>query len=289
MKKLETHLKSLIIRIYRKSMKRLRHIARFRNHSVFGPPLRFVANACSDFLEYYENHDYDIQNNGELFVLRSMTSTPVSCLFDVGANQGGWSLAANRLFPEAAIHAFEIAQPTAKRLAQNIRNISNIVVNDFGLGAAAADTKIRYYENADYLTTTVDYQNVHDSQFLPAALQQGDHYAKTNNIEHIDFLKIDVEGMERQVLQGFAEMLSKRAIDVIQFEYGTMSIISRFLLRDYYLFFDKYGYNVGKIYPTFVLFKEYDLLDENFLGPNYLAVSPERMDLVNLLAFPVSS
>jgi len=170
-------------------------------------------------------------------------------------------------------------------LTQNLRGISNIVVNDFGLGAAAGEVKIRYYENADYLTTAVDYQGPHDTQFLTATVQKGDHYVKINNIEHIDFLKIDVEGMEHQVLQGFTEMFSKRAIDVIQFEYGTLSIITKFMLRDFYLFFIKYGYKVGKIYPTFVLFKDYDLSDENFLGPNYLAISPERMDLYNLFAF----
>jgi len=85
-------LKSLIIRAYRKFIERLRPISGYRNHPVLGPPIRFVANACSEFLEFYENHDYDIQTNGELFVLQSLASTQLSCLFDVGANQGNWLL-----------------------------------------------------------------------------------------------------------------------------------------------------------------------------------------------------
>ena len=44
-----------------------------------------------------------------------------------------------------------------------------------------------------------------------------------------------------------------------------------FLLRDFYLLFAGYGYVVGKIYPDYVEFRDYDLGDEDFIGPNYLA------------------
>jgi hypothetical protein len=39
-----------------------------------------------------------------------------------------------------------------------------------------------------------------------------------NNIQNIDFLKIDTEGYELNVLQGFEDYL--RNINLIQFEYG---------------------------------------------------------------------
>ena len=103
---------------------------------------------------------------------------------------------------------------------------------------------------------------------------------KKHGITHVDFLKLDVEGAENRVLQGFANALQDRLIDVIQFEYGRANIISKFLLYDFYVLFQKYGYKVGKIYPNYVDFREYSSDDENFLGPNYLAV---REELVNHL------
>jgi hypothetical protein len=39
---------------------------------------------------------------------------------------------------------------------------------------------------------------------------------------------------------------------------------------------------VGKVYPTYVDFRSYRLTDEDFRGPNYLAVRRERNDLIGL-------
>jgi hypothetical protein len=71
---------------------------------------------------------------------------------------------------------------------------------------------------------------------------------------------------------------------VIQFEYGYANALSRFLLRDYYTLFDAYGYRIGKIYPKRIEFKEYDVEDENFWGPNYIAVRNDLADLQKALS-----
>jgi hypothetical protein len=84
-------------------------------------------------------------------------------------------------------------------------------------------------------------------------------------------LKLDVEGAEHLVLQGLDEALSERRIRFVQFEYGRVNILTRFLLRDFYTLFATHGYVVGKIFPDHVDIRDYDLNDEDFLGPNYLA------------------
>lgn len=45
-----------------------------------------------------------------------------------------------------------------------------------------------------------------------------DHFCSVNNIDHIDFLKIDAEGAEWSIFLGAQELLSKQAITLIQFE-----------------------------------------------------------------------
>jgi hypothetical protein len=93
-----------------------------------------------------------------------------------------------------------------------------------------------------------------------------------NDITGIDFLKVDVEGMEERVLKGFAGMLALGAIKIIQFEYGYVNAVTKFLLRDFYEMLRPYDMVIGKIYPTYVDFREYKLNHEDFLGPNFLAV-----------------
>jgi hypothetical protein len=44
------------------------------------------------------------------------------------------------------------------------------------------------------------------------------------------------------------------------------------------------GYVVGKLYPNHVEFKDYALDDENFFGPNYIAVKSSEKEIISLLS-----
>jgi len=117
---------------------------------------------------------------------------------------------------------------------------------------------------------------------LPASFQSGDDYVRQAGIDRIDFLKIDVEGSEYKVLKGFANALERDSIQCIQFEYGAFSVDTRFLLRDYYNLLES-RYWIGKIYPSYVEFREYDWRMENFRFANYCCVRRSRRDLRRLL------
>jgi len=71
-----------------------------------------------------------------------------------------------------------------------------------------------------------------------------DNYCKNNNIEHIDFIKIDVEGAEFLVLKGCQNMLRTSSIDFIQFEYGNTFSDANVELLDVYKLIDSYGYKM---------------------------------------------
>jgi hypothetical protein len=86
------------------------------------------------------------------------------------------------------------------------------------------------------------------------------------------------------VLQGFERILHEKKIDVIQFEYGHINIESKFLLYDYHKFFRTRGYTLGKVYPGYVEFREYDMSsDEDFIGPNYVAVNADLKEQIRIL------
>jgi hypothetical protein len=60
--------------------------------------------------------------------------------------------------------------------------------------------------------------------------------------------------------------------------------MSRFLLRDFYQLLEPAGYLVGKIFPNGVDFRPYSPDDENFFGPNFLAVQRKADDLITHLS-----
>ena len=55
-------------------------------------------------------------------------------------------------------------------------------------------------------------------------------YIEEHNIENIDFLKIDTEGFELNVLHGFKDHIKK--VKIIQFEYGGTFLDSKVKLLD---------------------------------------------------------
>ncbi len=256
-----------------------RFVARNRRHRV----LRKIAALCRRYLSWHGNLDYDGATNGEFRVLRTLAAFKPRVLFDAGANVGEWSLAAARLCPSAAVHAFEISPPTFATLASNTAAQPRIACYAVGLADAAGEVRLRHYAAAPALTTTSAYPHPLPFTEIAGRVVAGDGEAARLGIDHIDLLKIDVEGMEERVLRGFDGLLRAGRIDLVQFEYGRVNILNGFLLHRCAEYFRERGYVIGKVFPDHVDFRELTLEDEDFLGPNYLACRRDRPDLIAAL------
>jgi FkbM family methyltransferase len=261
-----------------------RHVYDFVSRNRRNAGVRLLAGFCDKIIKSYENSNYDVYTNGEYYVLKQLSQTNPKVVFDVGANVGDWALMVNKAHPNAAIHCFEIVPSTFEELREQSQNNSQIILNKLGLSDREGSVEVRYFPENSTLSTTLDYPHSLESVKVECSVTTGDLYVKRNGIEHIDLLKIDVEGAEHLILKGFKECFENNRISIVQFEYGYANILSRFLLRDHYEFFTERGYRVGKIYPNYIDFKDYELTDENFIGPNYLAVHSTREDLIKLLS-----
>jgi FkbM family methyltransferase len=245
-------------------------------------PLRKLARLCEKYLDAYANWSYDPARNGEQRLLGRMASLSSPLLFDVGANVGEWTDTARRLIPAAEVHCFEIAPATAEILRQRFAGDSRVSVTAQGLSAREEEVSLIYYPRASGLTSTLPFPHRQASERVQASTTTGDAYVAARGISRIEYCKIDVEGMEWEVLDGFSASLGAGVLQAIQFEYGRKSILTKHLLGDLYALLEGYGYLVGKVYPTYVDFRSYRLTDEDFRGPNYLAVRRERNDLIGL-------
>ena len=248
-----------------------------------GPSGQLLARFCQIFLQAYKNWNYNIEVNGERWLLKQLACFKPAVVFDVGANVGDWLLSARSEFPTAQIHAFEIIEATSAELLKRTAGQTGIVVNQIGLSDLEGTITMRAFEASSKLATHTAYPHGKYSE-LECPVRRGDDYLRENKIERIDLLKLDVEGAERQVLGGFAKTLDEGRIDVIQFEYGKVAILTHFLLKDAYDLLEAKGYTVGKLYPDHVDFRAYKLEDEDFLGPNYVAVRSACTDVVEALS-----
>jgi hypothetical protein len=140
--------------------------------------------------------------------------------------------------------------------------------------------------NADEHSSLYDIQGLPEksSQKQIIELVRGDDFMNENNIDFIDFLKLDIEGAEYDALTGFENCIKNSKVKAIQFEYGYINITTKKLLIDFYNFFEANDYIVGKIFPKIVEFRKYNFIYEDFIGPNFIAVKKTETKLINLLS-----
>lgn len=241
----------------------------------------------------WRNKRYEIHANGEEALLRRLAPFAPEVVMDVGANVGDWSLAAVQCLPGAQVHAFEISDDTAKQLRVNVAGCGGrVVVNACGLSDREGDAAIYALSGDSTATSTVRDATAanlavrdgeHRISEMRARVTTGDAYMEERGIERVDVLKIDVEGAEPAVLRGFERAFADGRITLVQFEYGLGSLVTRFLLADFAHFFSERGYVTGKLLPDGVAFKPYEIADEDFVGPNYVACLETRRDIVEAL------
>lgn len=242
-----------------------------------------TARRCAEFYRRaHENLNYDHTCNGEEWLLHKLRLPPDAVIFDVGANVGTWTMLARTAAPGAQIHAFELIPHTAQTLRANVGQHPNVVINDFGLADKDGSVAVSHYPTAATRSSLYEYPVGAPSVTVHAQVKTGANYMDSRGLKHVDLLKIDTEGADHLVLAGFGEQLTD--VDVIQFEYGKASLVTRYLLADYYDVLTGRGFAVGKLYPNHVHFRDYSYADEDFLGPNYVAVRETRGDIMRSLS-----
>ena len=245
---------------------------------------KLLAEGFRSLVRRHENRNYNFDTNGEEVVLNKLSKFNFHTVFDVGGNVGNYSVLLRKYFTHADIHTFEIMEDNIDSIREKTQGDNKILINTFGLSNEDGTIKVKHYGKGSAFNSVHDYPHKSESTWIECNIRKGDNYVEENNIETIDFLKIDTEGSENLILEGLINTLTNKNVKVIQFEYGYVNIISKFLLHDFYQFFEKLGYTVGKVYPKKVEFKEYSLKDENFLGPNYIAVKKSETDIINSLS-----
>ena len=170
--------------------------------------------------------------------LASRRGGAVEVVLDIGAHAGETAITYLASFPKAQIHAFEphpdsfacLAQTKDARLHVHRLAASNrcgdaefFVLSDLADDSAApvaasmnnglvAETQFSLVAGRYTKSITVECTTV-------------DRFCVDHDLERLDLLKIDTEGHEREVLQGAAETLERRAVRFVFLEFETINPI----------------------------------------------------------------
>lgn len=201
-------------------------------------------------------------------------------IFDVGANVGNYSVRIKKEFPRSTIFAFEPHPLTFATLTKNTQKL-NIKVVNAGMGEKNAACKIYDYLDDDGSEHASMFKNViediHEQKAVSHTTQVFtlDKFALDNNIKKINLLKIDTEGNELNVLRGAKQLIKNKKIDIIQFEFNEMNVVSRVFMKDYFDLLK--GYDIYRLLPSELLpLSKYHPLEYELFGyQNLVAISRE--------------
>ncbi|WP_332897137.1 FkbM family methyltransferase [Haladaptatus sp. CMSO5] len=222
-----------------------------------------------------------IRKSGEIVIAKQLQHIDGhKTIFDVGANIGGFTEMADSFVFPATFHLFEPQKNLVNDLETKYLKDDRKMVNSFALSDASGEDTLYYDIMGSGLASlskrNLDHFNISFEKSESVNVRTVDWYCEQHDINHIDLLKIDVEGYELNVLKGAKQMISSHSVDYISFEFGGANIDTRTYFQDYWYFFEEYGYNIYRILPSSDLSKidRYREIDEKFRTTNYLAISP---------------
>jgi FkbM family methyltransferase len=167
---------------------------------------------------YFRDNFGDITNLPGMFhqnEYRSKALAEDGVILDVGANIGlaaAWFALHN---PGRPIYCFE---PLAANVALITRNCPTAIVEQVAVGACHGRVKLRVDPDSVIASLIPCWWETKDFEFEVISL---DEFTSERGIERVALLKIDVEGMETEVLKG-SEQTLKRTSRVAMETHGTL-------------------------------------------------------------------
>lgn len=210
--------------------------------------------------------------------LNSAWGRQLEIVFDVGANAGQFTQEVRRRFPHVVIHSFEPHPTTFEALVRQ-KVDDRMLPHCLALGEKNGPVSFfEYGENSEWnslvpnarFTTQFSMKN---SEITVESMTLDDFCVK-HEINHIDLLKLDVEGAELSVLKGAQRMLRLGRIMAIYCEFNDLCSLpgsaggALIPLADY---LSNFGLRYACTYTDNLLFRR-----ELFVVANALFVLPPR-------------
>lgn len=200
--------------------------------------------------------------------------------FDIGANVGAFTCLMAAM-GASKVHSFEPVPETFCRLRSNVKNnelLDRCYLNCMAVGRGRDLVEFNIQENSPATNRMImpGEKPLHktSSTQIVASIDL-DSYCQSQGIEFIDFLKLDVEGMEPYVMQGATTLFKQRKIAAVLIEIcpGNLRSVGLSPANLYHEF------ETAQYYP-------YALNDDGQPGVKLSLAEIEAMSLANVVLLP---
>ena len=174
----------------------------------------------------------------EMVKLFKTLASDSEVVLDIGANIGCTAI----LFGELAksVYAFEPSPSTFRFLEKNIANsgLRNVFLQNIGLGAEPGEFTLTVAPSNRHGAYVSNQTQASAGHFVEnIVIRRVDEVLKPLNLPKVDFIKIDVEGFEGQVLRGAVQTLSThRPVVVLELNHWCLNAFQRTSIPDFFDF-----------------------------------------------------
>ncbi|MDO8521806.1 MAG: FkbM family methyltransferase [bacterium] len=134
-------------------------------------------------------------------------------VIDAGANIGTFAVLSATLAPRGRIYAFEPAHTTFQTLERNLKPYPNAAAVHSALGNRIGSAELLVNESFDAGNSLTESgvpaeligSYFHDKETVP--ITTIDAFVREHNLPRVDFIKMDTEGFEKQILEGAKETI----------------------------------------------------------------------------------
>ncbi len=209
-------------------------------------------------------------------VLELLARTPALSV-DVGANIGDYTTELRNRNPAMEIHVFEPARVNVEKLKVRFGADRNIHLNQLALsnttGAVTLFSNSAGSGLASLNRRRLDHFGLRfDVEESVSSIRFEDYWADVLGRRVVDIAKLDVEGHELAVLDGFGQAVDSTR--VIQFEFGGCNIDTRTFFQDFWYFFAQRNFAIFRIAPHGAEpIPQYRESDEFFETTNFVAIN----------------
>lgn len=144
---------------------------------------------------------------------------------DIGANRGYFTMLMSRLVGQSGVvYAFEPAPMTFRRLVDNLRlnGCDNVRATNAACSNQSGNVKLHLSATDEALNSLVPLEA--ESGVVEVPSETLDVSLSRASAHNVSLIKIDVEGFERQVLEGLHNTLTSSADVRIVFEYSKRNL-----------------------------------------------------------------
>ncbi|MGA3131730.1 MAG: FkbM family methyltransferase [Terracidiphilus sp.] len=165
-----------------------------------------------------------VSDSGEIGALRfalNMSGKAADfVVFDVGANDGAYVEAALQVVGDRLrVFSFEPQDACFEVLRARYESDPRVSLHKVAISKYVGAAELFFAKQGESIASLCR-QNDAQTKTQKVRLTTVDQFCDENGVSGIQFLKIDTEGQEMEVLQGASRMIQEGQIDFIQFEFG---------------------------------------------------------------------